>query len=145
MYKTFSISENVENKSIEVKLKLLASPNVDEELHRDFHSAESEILDKAIICGQMILERISAGCVVLQLRPLTENATQLLLKAKENNRLFEMIFEMLKQINIFDKMVGSNKLEIKVQVCYASATKPNSGKFQCNISTRQGCFCTFFD
>lgn len=78
--------------------------------------------------GQMNIEKVSCGSVVLQLRPLIDQAVKTLLNAKENNKLVDIIFGMLKNIKIADKIDGTEPLKIKVQVCYASPVKENTGK-----------------
>lgn len=78
--------------------------------------------------GLMNIENVFSGSVVLQLRPLTDQAVKTLLDAKKNNKLVDIIFGMLKKINIADKMDKSEPLEIQVQVCYASPAKGNLGK-----------------
>lgn len=76
----------------------------------------------------MDIENVSSGSVVLQLRPLTDRAVKTSLDAKKNNNLVEIIFGMLKNINVADKMDKTEPLEIQVQVCYASLAKGNLGK-----------------
>lgn len=137
-----SFSDIVESKAVEAKLTIAVPRQVDEDLYRDFHSAKTEIMEEAIVYGQMTLEDITPGSVTLQLRPMTDHATQFLLKAKKNNRLLEMIFGMLKRINISDKMVSSQPMEIRVQVNYASATIHNIGEFQNDLNRRRRWFHT---
>lgn len=76
----------------------------------------------------MDIENVSSGSVVLQLRPLTDRAVKTSLDAKKKNNLVEIIFGMLKNIDIADKMDKTEPLEIQVQVCYASLGKGNLGK-----------------
>ncbi|XP_078324280.1 uncharacterized protein LOC111123198 isoform X2 [Crassostrea virginica] len=120
------LPDDVRNDSVDIRLSVTASPQMEQALYTRLQSTETEILEEAISLGQMDLYDISSGSVVLQLRPLTDQATQTLLNAKENNHLLEMIFGMLKRVNISQMMDGSKPLEIKVQVCYASTTKPKS-------------------
>lgn len=76
----------------------------------------------------MVIENIKSGSIILQLRPVTEQAALMLLNAKENNRLLEMILAMLKRTDM-EKMLDSSKsLEINVQVCYATSTKSKQGE-----------------
>lgn len=75
--------------------------------------------------GHMDIVNVSSGSVVLQLRPLSGHSVQTLLNAKKNNKLLlvEIIFRMLKNINIADKIDKTEPMEIKVQVCYANPAK----------------------
>lgn len=144
---TFSenvLSDDVQNDSVDVRLSVTASPQVEQALYQRFQSTETEILEEAISLGQMDLYDISSGSVVLQLRPVTDQATQTLLNAKENNHLLEMIFGMLKRVNISQMMDGSKPLEIKVQVCYASTTKPKSGEFLSDLDYEKKFFLGLF-
>lgn len=78
--------------------------------------------------GHMIIEKVSSGSLVLQLRPFTDQAVKTLLNAKENNKLVDIIFGMLKNIKIADKIDGTEPLKIMVQVCYASQAQENTGE-----------------
>ena len=75
----------------------------------------------------MYVEGIKPGSVVLLLRPVTEQAVNKLLNAKENNRLLEMVLEMLEHTDIEKRVDVSKPLKIKVQVWYAGSTKPKQG------------------
>ena len=84
-------------------------------------------MENAISHGEMYVDDIKPGSVVLQLRPVTEQAANKLLNAKENNRLLEMVLEMLEHTDIEKRVDVSKPLKIKVQVWYASSTKPKPG------------------
>ena len=140
----YVLSDDVRNDSVDLRLSTTASPQVEQALYQRFQSTETEILEEAISLGQMDLYDISSGSVVLQLRPVTDQATQTLLNAKENNHLLEMIFGMLKRVNISQMMDGSKPLEIKVQVCYASTTKPKSGEFLSDLDYEKKIFLGLF-
>ena len=84
-------------------------------------------METAISIGEMYVDDIKPGSVVLQLRPVTEQAANKLLNAKENNRLLEMVLEMLEHTDIEKRVDVSKPLIIKVQVWYASSTKPKPG------------------
>lgn len=99
---------------------------VERDLFQQFESSGPWQL--AMAYGHMDIVNASSGSVVLQLRPLTDRAVKTLLDAKKNNNLVEIIFGMLKNINIADKMDKTEPLEIQVQVCYASLAKGNLGK-----------------
>ena len=100
------------------------SPTVEQALYQHIVSNDIECFEEAIIHGQTNIESVLLGSVVLQLRPVTDEAVQTLLNAKENNALLNMILGMLKQSNIYEIMGSSESLELKVQVCYA---KPDQG------------------
>lgn len=113
-----------------IKMRLTVKGRNAERLERDlfkqFESSDPGQLSTAY--GHMVIENVSSGSVVLQLRPLTDQAVKTLLSAKNNNKLVDIIFGMLKNLNISDKMDKTEPLEIKVQVCYASPAKGNPGK-----------------
>ena len=85
-------------------------------------------MENATSHGEMYVDGIKPGSVILQLRPVTEQAVNKLLNAKENNRLLEMILEMLEHTDIEKQIDVSKPLKIKVQVWYASSTKPKQGE-----------------
>lgn len=101
-------------------------PQVEQAL-QDSHSSGTEILEEAILHGVVDIRGVSSGSIVLQLRPVTDQAVQTLLNVRENNRLVEMIVGMLKKVNIASMMDGTEPLEIKVQVY-----KANPGKLTLN-------------
>ena len=84
-------------------------------------------METAISHGEMYVDDIKPGSVVLQLRPVTEQAVNKLLNAKENNRLLEMVLEMLEHTDIVKQVDVSKPLKIQVQVWYASSTIPKTG------------------
>lgn len=100
----------------------------EEDLYQQLKSPASELWELTMAHGHMNIENVDSGSVVLRLRPLTDQAVQTLLNAKKNNKLFDMIFGMLKNINIADKMNDKEPLEIRVQVYYASPPKENQGE-----------------
>lgn len=100
-------------------------PQVEEALHNYYYSSGTGILEETISYGQMDIMDISPGSVVLHLRPITDQAVKTLLNAKNNNRLSEMIFEMLKKVKIANLMDGIDPIEIKVQVFYTKPPKPS--------------------
>lgn len=101
---------------------------VERDLFQQLESSATGPWQLTMAYGQMNIENVSCGSVVLQLRPLTDHAVKTLINAKKNNKLVDIIFGMLKNIKIADKMDKTETLEIKVQVCYASPAKENSGK-----------------
>ena len=84
-------------------------------------------MENAISHGEMYVDNIKPDSVVLQLRPATEQAVNKLLNAKENNRLLEMVLEMLEHTDIEKRVDVSKPLKIKVQVWYAGSAKPKQG------------------
>lgn len=116
-YRRVFISDDVQNESIEVKLKADHGSQGEQVLQNIHHS--TGISEESIFCGQMYVEKVSKGSVVLQLRPVTDQAVKTLLNARENNRLVEMITGMLQKADIAKIMDGTMPFEITVQVKYA--------------------------
>ena len=123
-----NISDDVENKPVELKLSVESSPSENERLTEEFRESASEITETAISHGEMYVDGIKPGCVVLQLRPVTEQAANKLLNAKENNRLLEMVLEMLEHTDLEKQADVSKPVKIKVQVWYASSTESKPGE-----------------
>lgn len=101
---------------------------LEQALHQQIQSKDTRILEEAIVHGQMDIEDVATGSVVIQLRPVTDQAVQILLNARENNRLVEMVLGMLKRVNAPDMMQGTESLEVRVQVSYASSAAAKSRK-----------------
>lgn len=128
-YKEIVISDDVRNELLEVQLTIESHDGSQvEQALQDIHSSSTGILEEAILHGQTDIVKVSKGSVVLQLRPLTDQAVQTLLNARENNRLVEMIIGMLQKANIAKITDGTIPVEIKVQVKYAKTEKSKSGK-----------------
>lgn len=124
-----NVTDDVENKCIDLKLSSNSSSDLDMILtEQQFRVSDSEIREEAISHGEMYIENIKPGSVILQLRPVTEQAALKLLNAKENNRLLEMILAMLKHTDMKNMLDTSKSLEINVQVCYATSTKSKEGE-----------------
>ena len=123
-----NISDEVENKPVEFQLSVESSPSENERLAEEFRASASEIMENAISHGEMYVDGIKPGSVILQLRPVTEQAANKLLNAKENNRLLEMVLEMLEHTDIEKQVNVSKPLKIKVQVWYARSSKPKQGE-----------------
>nr|XP_022302858.1 uncharacterized protein LOC111110586 isoform X2 [Crassostrea virginica] len=124
------IPGDVENKSVELQLSVESSPREDERLIEQFRASASGMMENAISHGEMYVDDIKPGSVILQLRPVTEQAATKLLNAKENNRLLEMILGMLEHTDIEKQVDISKPLNIKVQVWYANSTKPKQDDHQ---------------
>ena len=113
---------------MELQLSVESSPREDERLIEQFRASASGMMESAISHGEMYVDDIKPGSVILQLRPVTEQAATKLLNAKENNRLLEMILGMLEHTDIGKQVDISKPLNIKVQVWYANSTKPKQGE-----------------
>ncbi|XP_061164251.1 uncharacterized protein LOC133173280 [Saccostrea echinata] len=124
-------SESVQNRSINIRLAMegATGSQVEQALHQQILSSETRILEEAITHGQMNIEDVSSGSVVIQLRPVTDQAVQTLLNARENNRLVELILGMIKRVNV-PSVQSTEPLEVRVQVSYSNPTaaKPDISK-----------------
>lgn len=128
-YKEIVFSDDVRNEVLVVQLTIESHDGSQvEQALQDIHSSSTGISEEAISHGQMDIEEVFEGSVVLQLRPLTDQAVQTLLNARENNRLVEMIIGMLQKANIAKITDGTIPVVIKVQVKYAKTGKAKSGR-----------------
>lgn len=118
---------HIQNKSILVKLteEGHTESRIEQALHNE--SSSTAVLSE-VISHQLDLETVFRGSVVLQLRPITDQAVQTLLNAKHNNKLVEMIYGMLKQVDIEKILNDTEPLKIRVNVCYANSVKGKPGK-----------------
>lgn len=119
--------DDVQNEPIQLRMNFTDSTgaHVEHALYQQLHSSDAEILGEVVSHGQMNIEKVVLGSVVLILKPLTDQAVQTLLDAKTNNNLAQMIFAMLSKIDIKKMMDNAEPLEIRVQVLYSeSAPKP---------------------
>lgn len=117
------LSVDVLNKNIQLKLSVEGPTGAPKEhvLFQSINSHDTEVRVETINKGQMIFERANSGSIIIQLRPVTDHAVQTLLKAKENNRLLEIIIGMLENVKM-DKMVhDTEQLQIRVQVYYVDS------------------------
>lgn len=91
-------------KELRLTVKGRNAVRVERDLFQQFESSGPWQL--AMAYGHMDIVNASSGSVVLQLRPLIGHSVQTLLHAKKNNKLLvvEIIFGMLKNINIADKI-----------------------------------------
>lgn len=101
--------------------------HVEENLFERIQSPGFGIQEETIVHGQMIAEDIYRGSIILHLRPVTDEAAQTLLNAKDNNKLLEMIFRILKKVKVEDIIDEEEPLKIKVQVQYAKSSKERQG------------------
>lgn len=84
----------------------------------------------AISIGQMDSLRVTEGSVIIQLRPVTDDAAQTLLNAKENNILYEMILEILRKVDVARTLNIERTVQIRVQVYYSKLQAPETSKLQ---------------
>lgn len=96
-------------------------------------SRDTGIHEETMSYGEMNIKDVSRGSVILQLRPVTDQAVQTLLSAKDNNRLVEMIFGMLKRVDIAKIMDSAEPLQIRVQIYYANSSIARPGKLTNNF------------
>lgn len=124
------ISDDPKDDQIELRITVKGrnAERIERDLFQQLESSASGLWQLFMAYGQMIIEKVSHGSLVLQLRPLTDQAVKTLLNAKENNKLVDMIFGMLNNIKFADKIDGTKPLKIMVQVCYASQTQENTGE-----------------
>lgn len=124
------ISDDPKDDQIELRITVKGrnAELIERDLFQQLESSASGLWRLFMAYGQMIIEKVLRGSLVLQLRPLTDQAVKTLLNAKENNKLVDIIFRMLKNIKIAEKIDGTEQLKIMVQVCYASPAKENTGE-----------------
>lgn len=124
------ISDDPKDDRIELRITFKGrnAEQIERDLFQQLESSAPGLWQLIMAYGQMNIEKVSRGSLVLQLRPLTDQAVKTLLNAKENNKLVDIIFGMLKNIKIGDKIDGTEPLKIMVQICYASPAKENTGE-----------------
>lgn len=132
-HKQKPFSAGIEEKSIEVKM-LVHHPLQEYVEHKLLYTSTAGIEVEAASKGEMFIDEVKSGSVVLRLRPITDQAVQALLNAKENNKLLNMIVGILKQIHIPEMFNDPGTLEIKVQVCYACQELSNQGMIRYSFS-----------
>lgn len=122
---------DVQNKDIKIHLSLSgrAGSQIEHELFQRIRSDVPDILEEIISHGQMDVLYVTADPVVLQLRPLTDDAVHTLLNAKENKRLLDMIFGILKTAITVQQFDTEKSNQIRVQVYYANSGPSNPSKF----------------
>lgn len=121
--------DDVQNKSIELHIAVdgACGAQVEHNLNHHIHVSDPMILMQTVSHGQSVIEDVSSGSVIIQLRPITDQAIQNLLDAKNNNCLIEMIFGMLLHINVANVMNTEENVVVKVRVLYASADEAKPG------------------
>lgn len=103
----------VENVPIDIKMSVTGHEQIEQRL---IDSCIVDMSETTISVGQMDSLRVTEGSVIIQLRPVTDDAVQTLLDAKENNRLFEMILGILKKVDFVKSLDNERPLQIRVQV-----------------------------
>lgn len=122
---------DVQNKDIKVHLSVSgrAGSKIEHELFQRISSDDPDILGEVISHGQMDVDYVTDDPVVLQLKPLTDDAVHALLNAKANNRLLKMVLGILKTPKI-DKQLDIEKYcQIRVQVHYAESEATMLSKY----------------
>ncbi|XP_065942164.1 uncharacterized protein [Magallana gigas] len=126
-YEVARAQGDVQNKDIKVHLSLSgrAGSQIERELIHRIGSDVPDFLEEIIAHGQMDVLYVTADPVVLQLRPLTDDAVHTLLNAKENKRLLNMIFGILKTAITVQQFDTEKSCQIRVQVYYANSGPSN--------------------
>lgn len=119
---------DVQNRDIQVHLSVSgrAGSEIEHELFRRIRSDDPHILGEVISHGQMDVHYVTDDPVVLQLKPLTDDAVHTLLNVKANNRLLKMVFGILKTTKQFDI---EQYCPIRVQVYYAESKASTLSKY----------------
>lgn len=122
---------DVQNKDIKVHLSLSgrAGSQIERELIHRIRLDVPDILEEIIAHGQMDVLYVTAEPMVLQLRPLTDDAVHTLLNAKENKRLLNMVFGILKTAITVQQFDTEKSCQIRVQVYYAHSGPSNLSRF----------------
>lgn len=126
----FFYQGNVQNLPLELKISMPGCEQIERSLFENFRSSNADISEVAISIGHMDSSRVTEGSVIIQLRPITDDAAQTLLNAKENNRLFEMILGILRKVDIARKLYNERPLQIRVQVYYSKSQATMTSKLQ---------------
>lgn len=106
-----------------------AGSQIERELIPRICSDVPDILEEIIAHGQMDVLYVTTNPVVLQLTPLTDDAVHTLLNAKENKRLLNMIFGILKTAITVQQFDTEKSCQIRVQVYYANSGPSNLSRF----------------
>lgn len=122
---------DIQNKDIKVHLSVSgrAGSQIEHKLFQRIRSDDPDILEEIISQGQMDVDYVTNDPVVLQLRPLTDDAVNTLLNAKENNRLLKMIFGILKTAKIDNQLDTEKSCQIRMQIHYAKSEASTLSKY----------------
>lgn len=123
-------SDDVYNEPIEMRLTVYGrfGEHVEQILYEHIRSSDTDILGEVLSHGQMDISDVSQGSVVIRLRPVTDQAVQTLISAKENNKLLQMIFGILRTVNIAKIISETKSLQIRIQVIYDKSATSKQGK-----------------
>lgn len=121
---------DVQNLALDLKISIPGCTQIEQSLIERFGSSNADISEAAISIGQMDSSRVTEGSVIIQLRPVTDDAAQTLLNAKKNNRLIEMILEILTKVDIARTLAIERAVQIRVQVYYSKSQAPETSKLQ---------------
>lgn len=103
---------------------------VEQVLYQRIRSSITGILGETLSHGQMDIDDVFHGSVVLRLKPVTVQAVQTLISAKENNKLVHMIFGILRKINIAKLMSDTDPLKIRIQIFYDKVATSMQSKLE---------------
>lgn len=121
---------DVQNMALDLKISIPGCTQIEQSLIESFGSSNADISEAAISIGQMDSSRVTEGSVIIQLRPVTDDAAQTLLNAKKNNRLIEMILEILTKVDIARTLAIERAVQIRVQVYYSKSQAAETSKLQ---------------
>lgn len=121
---------DVQNLALDLKISIPGCTQIEQSLIESFGSSNADISEAAISIGQMDSSRVTEGSVIIQLRPVTDDAAQTLLNAKKNNRLIEMILEILTKVDIARTLAIERAVQIRVQVYYSKSQAAETSKLQ---------------
>lgn len=125
----FCLGDAVKNVPLELKLSIPGHTHIEQSLLHSCRSSNPDISEAVISLGQMDLSTEIGGSEAIQLRPVTDDAAQTLLNAKENNVLFDMVLGMLKKVNIPRESNNDRPLQIRVQVYYSKSQATKTSEF----------------
>lgn len=121
------LSDDAHNDPIELQLTVY---DIDLELESYIYglfSSSETFSEEVFTQGHMGIEQVSHGSIVIRLRPISDQAVQNLLNAKENNKLLELIGGILKQAYIKKVTDKTTPMRVRVKVIYSnSASKKPS-------------------
>lgn len=103
---------------------------LEEYLNQHISPDDAFIGEEVLTHGQMEIEDVRQGSIVLRLRPITDQAVQNLLNAKKNNNLVEMVCGILKQIHIEKMVAETTPITVGIQVIYSHPASEKPSKFQ---------------
>lgn len=121
---------DVQNLPLDLQMSIPGCTQIEQSLIESFGSSKSDISEAAISIGQMDSLRVTEGSVIIQLRPVTDDAAQTLLNARENSRLLEMILEILRKVDVARMLNIERTVQIRVQVYYSKLQAPETCKLQ---------------